>query len=145
MCAFILCSNFERAYAKNYSEVARKLIECICRRSASRNPRGPLIYMINLIIYILIYYIIAFVLQSRTCRVENRFKNPRRIHSSVWYRGSNMVYETSYASGTKPFSPDPKRGKWEKPTDYLFACFGLALKLDIFEVSYWFFFNIGCK
>nr|NP_001285711.1 uncharacterized protein Dmel_CG33296, isoform C [Drosophila melanogaster]NP_995644.2 uncharacterized protein Dmel_CG33296, isoform B [Drosophila melanogaster]AAS64652.2 uncharacterized protein Dmel_CG33296, isoform B [Drosophila melanogaster]AHN54226.1 uncharacterized protein Dmel_CG33296, isoform C [Drosophila melanogaster] len=54
-----------------------------------------------------------------------------------------MVYETSYASGTKPFSPDPKRGKWEKPTDYLFACFGLALKLDIFEVSYWFFFNIG--
>ncbi|EDV59241.1 sodium-dependent proline transporter [Drosophila erecta] len=54
-----------------------------------------------------------------------------------------MVYETSYASGTKPFSPDPKRGKWEKPTDYIFACFGLALKLDIFEISYQYFFNIG--
>ncbi|KAH8412113.1 hypothetical protein KR222_011664 [Zaprionus bogoriensis] len=54
-----------------------------------------------------------------------------------------MVYETSYESGRKPFSPDLKRGKWEKPTDYIFACCGLALKLDLFAVSYWFFFDMG--
>ncbi|XP_039492045.1 sodium- and chloride-dependent glycine transporter 2-like [Drosophila santomea] len=54
-----------------------------------------------------------------------------------------MIYETSYDTGLKPFSPDLKRGKWEKPTDYLFACFGLALKLDIFVASYWFFFDMG--
>ncbi|EDV59242.1 sodium- and chloride-dependent glycine transporter 1 [Drosophila erecta] len=54
-----------------------------------------------------------------------------------------MIYETSYDTGTKPFSPDLKRGKWEKPTDYIFACFGLALKLDIFVASYWFFFDLG--
>ncbi|XP_043642360.1 sodium- and chloride-dependent neutral and basic amino acid transporter B(0+)-like isoform X1 [Drosophila teissieri] len=54
-----------------------------------------------------------------------------------------MLYETSYDTGLKPFSPDLKRGKWEKPTDYLFACFGLALKLDIFVASYWFFFDMG--
>ncbi|XP_043646622.1 sodium- and chloride-dependent neutral and basic amino acid transporter B(0+)-like [Drosophila teissieri] len=54
-----------------------------------------------------------------------------------------MIYETSYDTGLKPFSPFLKRGKWEKPTDYLFACFGLALKLDIFVASYWFFFDMG--
>nr|NP_609137.2 uncharacterized protein Dmel_CG13794 [Drosophila melanogaster]AAF52545.3 uncharacterized protein Dmel_CG13794 [Drosophila melanogaster]AAY55020.1 IP11961p [Drosophila melanogaster]AOQ14955.1 CG13794-PA [synthetic construct] len=54
-----------------------------------------------------------------------------------------MIYETSYDSGHKPFSPDLKRGKWDKPTDYIFACFGLALKLDIFVASYWFFFDMG--
>ncbi|XP_017153894.1 sodium- and chloride-dependent neutral and basic amino acid transporter B(0+)-like [Drosophila miranda] len=54
-----------------------------------------------------------------------------------------MVYETSYGTGQKPFSPDLDRGKWEKPTDFLFACFGLALKLDIFVASYWFFFDMG--
>ncbi|XP_017029551.1 sodium- and chloride-dependent glycine transporter 1 [Drosophila kikkawai] len=54
-----------------------------------------------------------------------------------------MVYETSYGTGQKPFSPDQNRGKWEKPTDYLFACFGLALKLDLFTASYWFFFDMG--
>ncbi|KMY88830.1 sodium- and chloride-dependent glycine transporter 1 [Drosophila simulans] len=47
----------------------------------------------------------------------------------------------AYAS--KPFSPDLNRGNWEKPTDYIFACFGLALKLDIFVASYYFFFNMG--
>ncbi|KAI8042936.1 sodium- and chloride-dependent glycine transporter 1 [Drosophila gunungcola] len=54
-----------------------------------------------------------------------------------------MVYETSYGSGLKPFTPDLNRGKWEKPTDYIFACFGLALKLDVFVASYWFFFDMG--
>ncbi|KAH8281500.1 hypothetical protein KR054_000916 [Drosophila jambulina] len=54
-----------------------------------------------------------------------------------------MVYETSYGTGLKPFSPDQNRGKWEKPTDYIFACFGLALKLDLFAASYWFFFDMG--
>ncbi|XP_017115969.1 sodium- and chloride-dependent glycine transporter 1 [Drosophila elegans] len=54
-----------------------------------------------------------------------------------------MVYETSYGSGLKPFTPDLNRGKWEKPTDYMFACFGLALKLDVFVASYWFFFDMG--
>nr|NP_609136.2 uncharacterized protein Dmel_CG13793 [Drosophila melanogaster]AAF52544.3 uncharacterized protein Dmel_CG13793 [Drosophila melanogaster] len=44
---------------------------------------------------------------------------------------------------SKPFSPDLNRGNWEKPTDYIFACFGLALKLDIFVASFWFFFNTG--
>jgi len=46
---------------------------------------------------------------------------------------------------SKPFSPDLNRGNWEKPTDYIFACFGLALKLDIFVASFWFFFNTGSK
>ncbi|KAH8249667.1 hypothetical protein KR032_011275 [Drosophila birchii] len=54
-----------------------------------------------------------------------------------------MVYESSYGTGQKPFSPDLNRGKWEKPTDYIFACFGLALKLDLFSASYWFFFDLG--
>ncbi|XP_016998140.2 sodium- and chloride-dependent glycine transporter 1-like [Drosophila takahashii] len=54
-----------------------------------------------------------------------------------------MVYETSYGTGLKPFSPDLNRGKWDKPTDYIFACFGLALKLDVFAASYWFFFELG--
>lgn len=56
-----------------------------------------------------------------------------------------MVYETSYESGRKPFKPDLSRGKWEKPTDFIYACFGLALKLDIFIISYWFYFDMGCK
>ncbi|XP_044316058.1 sodium- and chloride-dependent glycine transporter 1-like [Drosophila rhopaloa] len=54
-----------------------------------------------------------------------------------------MVYETSYGSGLKPFTPDPSRGSWENPTDYIFACFGLSLKLDVFVASYWFFFDMG--
>ncbi|XP_017097654.2 sodium- and chloride-dependent glycine transporter 1-like [Drosophila bipectinata] len=54
-----------------------------------------------------------------------------------------MVYESSYGTGQKPFSPDLQRGTWEKPSDYLFACFGLAFKLDIFVASYWFFFDMG--
>ncbi|XP_023170470.2 sodium- and chloride-dependent glycine transporter 1 [Drosophila hydei] len=54
-----------------------------------------------------------------------------------------MVYETSYESGRKPFKPDLSRGKWEKPTDFIYACFGLALKLDIFVISYWFYFDMG--
>ncbi|KAL7741149.1 hypothetical protein ACLKA6_018174 [Drosophila palustris] len=54
-----------------------------------------------------------------------------------------MVYESSYESGRKPFTPDLQRGKWEKPTDFIFACCGLALKLDIFVISYWFFFDMG--
>ncbi|KAH8413103.1 hypothetical protein KR009_007939 [Drosophila setifemur] len=54
-----------------------------------------------------------------------------------------MVYETSYEAGLKPFTPDPDRGMWEKPSDYIFACFGLALKLDVFVASYWFFFDMG--
>ncbi|XP_034472534.1 sodium-dependent proline transporter-like [Drosophila innubila] len=52
-----------------------------------------------------------------------------------------MVYESSYETGRKPFTPDLQRGKWEKPTDFIFACCGLALKLDIFVISYWFFFD----
>ncbi|XP_017069553.1 LOW QUALITY PROTEIN: sodium- and chloride-dependent glycine transporter 1-like [Drosophila eugracilis] len=40
-------------------------------------------------------------------------------------------------------SPDLSRGKWEKPSDYIFACFGLALKLDVLVASYWMFFDMG--
>ncbi|XP_043646459.1 sodium-dependent noradrenaline transporter-like isoform X1 [Drosophila teissieri] len=58
-----------------------------------------------------------------------------------------MVYETSYETsydiGLKLFSPDPNRGRWDKPTDYIFACFGLALKLDVFLASYWMFYGMG--
>nr|AAQ22494.1 RE05480p [Drosophila melanogaster] len=54
-----------------------------------------------------------------------------------------MVYETSYDTGHKPFSPDLNRGKWDKPTDFMFACFGLALKLDVFVASFWMFFDMG--
>ncbi|XP_041674132.1 sodium- and chloride-dependent glycine transporter 1-like [Drosophila eugracilis] len=54
-----------------------------------------------------------------------------------------MSNETSYGTGLKPVSPDLNRGKWEKPTDYVFACLGLALKLDVFMASYWMFFDMG--
>ncbi|ALC40103.1 CG33296, partial [Drosophila busckii] len=54
-----------------------------------------------------------------------------------------MVYETSYESGRRPFKPDLQRGKWDKPTDYIVACLGLALKNDILTISYWFFFDMG--
>ncbi|KAH8378507.1 hypothetical protein KR093_011745 [Drosophila rubida] len=54
-----------------------------------------------------------------------------------------MVYESSYESGRKPFTPDVQRGKWEKPSDFIYACCGLALKLDLFVVSYWFYFDMG--
>ncbi|XP_034472531.1 sodium-dependent dopamine transporter-like [Drosophila innubila] len=54
-----------------------------------------------------------------------------------------MVYESSYETGQKPFTSDLQRGKWEKPTDFIFACCGLALKLDIFVISYWLFFDMG--
>ncbi|XP_060647927.1 sodium- and chloride-dependent glycine transporter 1-like [Drosophila nasuta] len=54
-----------------------------------------------------------------------------------------MVYESSYETGRKPFKPDLQRGKWEKPTDFIFACCGLALKLDIFVISYWLYFDMG--
>ncbi|EDW03476.1 GH10485 [Drosophila grimshawi] len=54
-----------------------------------------------------------------------------------------MVYETSYESGRRPFKPDLNRGKWEQPTDYIYACFGLALKLDSFVASYWFYYDMG--
>jgi len=47
--------------------------------------------------------------------------------------------------GLKPFSSNLNRGKWEKPSDYLFACFGLALKMDIFVDTYWFYFDTGSK
>ncbi|XP_016998154.2 sodium- and chloride-dependent neutral and basic amino acid transporter B(0+)-like [Drosophila takahashii] len=54
-----------------------------------------------------------------------------------------MIYETSYGTGQKPFSPDPNRGKWEKPTDFIFACFGLALKMDVFDFTYYFHYDMG--
>ncbi|KAH8353052.1 hypothetical protein KR084_008627 [Drosophila pseudotakahashii] len=54
-----------------------------------------------------------------------------------------MVFETSYETGQKPFSPDPNRGKWDKPTDFLFACFGLALKMDAFDFTYWVHNDMG--
>ncbi|KAH8353300.1 hypothetical protein KR084_010165 [Drosophila pseudotakahashii] len=47
-----------------------------------------------------------------------------------------MVHETSYDAGLRPFSADPNRGKWENPTDYIFACFGLALKLDVISSTH---------
>ncbi|XP_044251079.1 sodium- and chloride-dependent glycine transporter 1-like isoform X2 [Drosophila takahashii] len=54
-----------------------------------------------------------------------------------------MVYETSYGIGPKPFSPDPNRGKWEKPTDYIFACVGLALKMEVFDFTYYEHYQLG--
>ncbi|XP_016998143.2 sodium-dependent acetylcholine transporter-like [Drosophila takahashii] len=54
-----------------------------------------------------------------------------------------MGFETSYDSGQKPFSPDPNRGKWDKPKDFLFACFGLALKMDAFDYTYWVHNDMG--
>ncbi|XP_043950152.1 sodium- and chloride-dependent glycine transporter 1 isoform X1 [Drosophila biarmipes] len=52
-----------------------------------------------------------------------------------------MVSKSSDGIGVTPFSSNLSRGKWEKPSDYLFACFGLALKMDIFVDSYWFYFD----
>ncbi|KAH8271014.1 hypothetical protein KR018_000170 [Drosophila ironensis] len=54
-----------------------------------------------------------------------------------------MVYESSYGTGQKPFAPDTNRGKWEKPTDFIFACLGLSFKLDILTATFWFFFDLG--
>ncbi|XP_037709582.1 sodium- and chloride-dependent neutral and basic amino acid transporter B(0+)-like isoform X2 [Drosophila subpulchrella] len=54
-----------------------------------------------------------------------------------------MVYETSYGTGQKAFSPDLNRGNWEKPTDYIFACLGLALKLDVFDTTYYTTHDMG--
>ncbi|XP_016963271.1 sodium-dependent noradrenaline transporter-like [Drosophila biarmipes] len=54
-----------------------------------------------------------------------------------------MVYETSYSTGQKAFSPDQNRGKWEKPTDYIFACVGLALKMDVFDITYYLHRDMG--
>ncbi|XP_016998138.2 sodium- and chloride-dependent glycine transporter 1-like [Drosophila takahashii] len=54
-----------------------------------------------------------------------------------------MVYETSYGIGQKPFCPDPNRGKWEKPSDFIFACIGLALKLDVFDILFHSHHNLG--
>nr|XP_016998145.2 sodium-dependent acetylcholine transporter-like isoform X2 [Drosophila takahashii] len=48
-----------------------------------------------------------------------------------------MGFDSSYGSGRKPFSPDLNRGKWEKPTDYILACFGLGLKMDVFDLTFW--------
>ncbi|XP_037708834.1 sodium- and chloride-dependent neutral and basic amino acid transporter B(0+)-like isoform X2 [Drosophila subpulchrella] len=54
-----------------------------------------------------------------------------------------MVYETTYGTGKNNFSPDLNRGKWEKPTDYIFACLGLALKMDVFDITYYFHWDMG--
>ncbi|XP_037708838.1 sodium- and chloride-dependent neutral and basic amino acid transporter B(0+)-like isoform X2 [Drosophila subpulchrella] len=54
-----------------------------------------------------------------------------------------MVYETSYGTGKKVFSPDLNRGKWEKPTDYIFACVGLAMKMDVFDFMYYLLSDMG--
>ncbi|EDV31362.1 uncharacterized protein Dana_GF14589 [Drosophila ananassae] len=54
-----------------------------------------------------------------------------------------MAYESSYVTGQKPFSPDLKRGTWEKPSDFIYACLGLAFKLDILVASHWYFFDMG--
>ncbi|XP_070853499.1 sodium- and chloride-dependent neutral and basic amino acid transporter B(0+)-like isoform X2 [Drosophila suzukii] len=54
-----------------------------------------------------------------------------------------MVCETSYDTGKKVFSPDLNRGKWEKPTDYIFACVGLAMKMDVFDFMYYLLSDMG--
>jgi len=56
-----------------------------------------------------------------------------------------MVCETSYGTGKKVFSPDLNRGKWEKPTDYIFACVGLAMKMDVFDFMYYLLSDMGSK
>ncbi|XP_023296354.2 sodium- and chloride-dependent glycine transporter 2-like isoform X1 [Lucilia cuprina] len=49
-----------------------------------------------------------------------------------------MVYESSYESGRSPFLPDTKRGYWANPSDFIYAGLGLAFRLDVFSMS-WFF------
>ncbi|XP_065357419.1 sodium- and chloride-dependent neutral and basic amino acid transporter B(0+)-like isoform X2 [Calliphora vicina] len=49
-----------------------------------------------------------------------------------------MVYESSYESGRSPFLPDTKRGYWANPNDFVYAGLGLAFRLDVFSMS-WFF------
>ncbi|XP_037710208.1 LOW QUALITY PROTEIN: sodium- and chloride-dependent glycine transporter 1-like [Drosophila subpulchrella] len=48
-----------------------------------------------------------------------------------------------HGTGQKPFSPDLNRGKWERPTDYIFASVGLALKLDVFDFTYYSHYDLG--
>ncbi|XP_016998149.2 sodium- and chloride-dependent neutral and basic amino acid transporter B(0+)-like [Drosophila takahashii] len=54
-----------------------------------------------------------------------------------------MVFETSHGIGQKRFSPDLNRGKWEKSTDYIFACLGLGLKMDAFDFTYYVHKDMG--
>lgn len=56
-----------------------------------------------------------------------------------------MVYESSYESGRRPFLPDTKRGSWSSPTDFIYAGVGLAFRLDVFSMSWFFLMESGCK
>ncbi|XP_065358428.1 sodium- and chloride-dependent glycine transporter 2-like [Calliphora vicina] len=49
-----------------------------------------------------------------------------------------MVYETSYESGRSPFIPDTKRGYWANPYDFVYAGLGLAFRLDVFTLSWYY-------
>ncbi|KAI8125154.1 Sodium- and chloride-dependent glycine transporter 2 [Lucilia cuprina] len=46
--------------------------------------------------------------------------------------------QSSYESGRSPFLPDTKRGYWANPSDFIYAGLGLAFRLDVFSMS-WFF------
>ncbi|XP_016963054.1 sodium- and chloride-dependent glycine transporter 1-like [Drosophila biarmipes] len=48
-----------------------------------------------------------------------------------------------HGTGQKHFSPDLNRGKWERPSDYIFVSVGLALKLDVFDFTYYSHYNLG--
>ncbi|KNC27696.1 hypothetical protein FF38_06211 [Lucilia cuprina] len=41
-------------------------------------------------------------------------------------------------SDCKPFIPDTKRGYWVNPNDFIYAGLGLAFRLDMFSLP-WFY------
>jgi len=89
-------------------------------------------------------------IQSKTL-ADRLLHTKYSVHSRAYIKtlinfiNYNMVYETSYGTGQKAFSPDLNRGNWEKPTDYIFACIGLALKLDVFDTTYYTTHDMGSK
>ncbi|XP_054741397.1 sodium- and chloride-dependent neutral and basic amino acid transporter B(0+)-like [Anastrepha obliqua] len=42
-----------------------------------------------------------------------------------------MVYESSYDSGRRPFKPDPTRGYWAAPSDFIYTCISLGFRMDL--------------
>lgn len=49
-------------------------------------------------------------------------------------------HETSYENGQKPYKHDKKRGKWELPGDYFFACLNNSFTTSHFSSLMYVFF-----
>ncbi|XP_073825458.1 sodium- and chloride-dependent neutral and basic amino acid transporter B(0+)-like [Musca autumnalis] len=54
-----------------------------------------------------------------------------------------MAYESSYETGRQPFLPDPKRGNWLNPQDFIYAGISLVFRIDIISMSLLSTFDVG--